>query len=186
MIIGEIKKLIIISFIILPTLSSCSDTNQSPKENTNKIEIENTIKERLNDPLSTQFKNLVVNKSENKACIAWNSKNAMGGYGSWKYALLKKSNSRWSVSNMEEEQDKCIYIKLDEELESEFNWILEKLISFDKEKYKTIINTLSEGKKNWDYVPREKRISLVNDFKKIVTMELELTKLEEIKKKRDM
>jgi hypothetical protein len=80
--------------------------------------IEDAVRNRLNDPESARFKGLVQNELGNKACIAWNAKNQLGGYGDWKYAELEYVNSVWTITNMEQDPRLCTaeFFRLRDEL----------------------------------------------------------------------
>ncbi len=69
--------------------------------------IENAIRQNLKDPASVQFKGLVISAKGNRACIVWNAKNSMGGYGDWSVAELTKDDSDWMVKTMEGEPKNC-------------------------------------------------------------------------------
>ena len=59
------------------------------------------VRERLNDPESAMFKESVFSKAQHRACLAWNAKNGMGGYGEWQVAEFKKSEGgEWQVLKM--------------------------------------------------------------------------------------
>ena len=72
-------------------LVACSDNSK----------IKDLIRQRLNDPESAKFKDMIVSKDGQRACIPWNAKNRLGGYGDWYMAELKKTNSGWVVESME-------------------------------------------------------------------------------------
>lgn len=81
---------IIFGIFILTILVGCGDSSK----------IKFIIKNQLNDPDSAQFKDIIFSKNEEIACISWNAKNQIGGYGEWKYTLLFKGNdSSWEIFN---------------------------------------------------------------------------------------
>jgi len=70
--------------------------------------IKDAVKNRLNDPGSAIFKEEVISKSGEIACIPWNAKNRMGGYGEWQYALVAKGEkSSWVPEDMEALSSAC-------------------------------------------------------------------------------
>lgn len=80
-------KKLLLAIPILFLIYSCGD----------KSEIEDAIKNELKDPASVQFRNMSICSNGKVACIEWNAKNSMGGYGGFHEAILIKNNSRWSV-----------------------------------------------------------------------------------------
>jgi len=88
---------------IAATLSGCSQQS----------EIESAVKEQLLDPFSAQFKDSAISSDGNNACISWNAKNRMGGYGGWKVATLKKSDDKWSIDILEKSSLSCTKTALD-------------------------------------------------------------------------
>ena len=70
--------------------------------------IKAVVKDQLNDPGSANFKDEVISKSGEIACIPWNAKNKMGGYGEWHYALLvKDEKSSWVPERMDIDSSAC-------------------------------------------------------------------------------
>lgn len=63
--------------------------------------IEDAIRANLKDPESAQFKNMIISKSNIFACVEWNAKNSMGGYGEWSTARLQKNQAGWGVREMQ-------------------------------------------------------------------------------------
>jgi hypothetical protein len=57
------------------------------------------VKEQLIDPGSAQFGQIVYSRDGNRACVAVNSRNRMGGYAGEQEVLVERSPStgRWSV-----------------------------------------------------------------------------------------
>ena len=78
------------SFIAL-TLAACGQNSK----------IENAVRATLKDPQSAQFRNFLVSKGGTIACVGWNSKNSLGGYGDWDTAHLKKGEAGWVVTDMQ-------------------------------------------------------------------------------------
>ena len=70
-------------------------------------EIKDAVRQHLKDPASVQFKETVISESGHRACVVWNAKNSMGGYGNWDIAVLKKDGSSWVVIDMEGEASQC-------------------------------------------------------------------------------
>ena len=91
-------SLIQIIIITIFSITACS---------VDESEIKNTIRARLTDPDSAKFKTIVVSNLQNKACVVWNAKNRVGGYGSWQYTKLVNRGSSWAVSKLEEEPSYC-------------------------------------------------------------------------------
>lgn len=61
--------------------------------------IQEAVKEQLIDPGSAQFGQIVYSRDGNRACVAVNSRNRMGGYAGEQEVLVQRSAStgRWSV-----------------------------------------------------------------------------------------
>jgi hypothetical protein len=74
--------------------------------------IEEKIRKNLNDPDSAKFRDVVVSESGRRACVGWNAKNMMGGYGEWKFARLEKKDSDWFVENMDIPESECSKLSL--------------------------------------------------------------------------
>ncbi len=72
-----------------------------------RSDVEETVRARLKDPASAQFKDFVVSDSSNFACIVWNARNSMGGYGDWDIAELKRENSQWQITKMRGSVENC-------------------------------------------------------------------------------
>ena len=70
-------------------------------------QIENAVRDQLKDPDSAQFKDLVVSENGKRACVVWNAKNSMGGYGEWDVAELQKNNSSWKINDMRGHESNC-------------------------------------------------------------------------------
>ncbi len=86
--------------ILLPIaffLASCGDSSR----------IKDLVRQNLKDPGSAQFKDTIFSADKKRACIIWNAKNSMGGYGDWDVAELKMENSGWAVKNMEGSEQNC-------------------------------------------------------------------------------
>lgn len=77
-------------------LTACGLTDQS--------KIEKAIRDNLKDPDSAQFRNLIIDKHGNRACIEFNAKNGFGGYGDWETVSLEKNSSMsnsWFPTNID-------------------------------------------------------------------------------------
>lgn len=74
-----------------------------------QLKIKSIIKNKLNDPDSVKFKEIIFSKNDEIACISWNARNQVGGYGEWKYTLLFKGNdSSWEIfDDREANSDIC-------------------------------------------------------------------------------
>ena len=69
--------------------------------------IKDVVKHRLKDPESAQFKDTIYSPDGKRACLIWNAKNSMGGYGNWNIAELKKMESEWIVNNLDGSKYNC-------------------------------------------------------------------------------
>ena len=87
----------LIAILCLLTLVACGESSK----------IQEAVRDRLNDPASANFKDVVVSEKGNRACTLWNAKNKMGGYGDWKAAMLEKQSSKWEVKDMEASPSSC-------------------------------------------------------------------------------
>ena len=65
----------------------------------NTGDIEKVIKKDLNDPDSFKLKMVLVSKDATRACIIWNAKNQLGGYGNWRITGLRRTDGAWEVSD---------------------------------------------------------------------------------------
>lgn len=93
------KKTILTIITIATLVSGCGNNTESL--------IKDTIRNRLKDPQSAQFKEIKLSKSGNRSCIIWNAKNSMGGYGEWNIASLKLKNDKWEVVDMTASSSDC-------------------------------------------------------------------------------
>lgn len=82
------KHLIILAFSL--GLTSCGDTG----------DIKRAIKNRLKDPASAVFDDIIYNKAGDRACVGYNAKNSFGGYGDPSRAELKRDEHGWTVISM--------------------------------------------------------------------------------------
>ena len=82
----------------------------------NDAAIKNAVKEKLKDPGSAQFKEVIRSQSGQFACVVWNAKNGLGGYDDWKAATLKRDrdNSSWKIENLDGAALVCNVNHLDE------------------------------------------------------------------------
>ncbi|GHU25841.1 hypothetical protein AGMMS50256_01350 [Betaproteobacteria bacterium] len=69
--------------------------------------IEDIVRQNLKDPGSAQFKDIIFSADKRRACIVWNAKNSLGGYGGWHIAEFKKENSEWVVKDMDVPEPNC-------------------------------------------------------------------------------
>ena len=90
------RKLIALIPIVF-FLASCGDSSK----------IKDVVRQNLKDPGSAQFKDTIFSPDNKRACIVWNAKNSMGGYGNWDVAELKKENSEWTVTEMKGSEEDC-------------------------------------------------------------------------------
>jgi hypothetical protein len=63
--------------------------------------IQSAIKSNLKDPESAKFDKLAMSADKQRACVVWNAKNSMGGYGNWAIAKLMKVDSKWEITSMD-------------------------------------------------------------------------------------
>lgn len=82
---------------IVFVLTSCGDDSK----------IKDVVRQKLKDPGSAQFKDTIFSADNNRACIVWNAKNSMGGYGDWDVAELKKGNTEWIVKELKGSKYNC-------------------------------------------------------------------------------
>lgn len=92
-------------FVMLVLLAACGEGSK----------IKDVIRNNLKDPGSANFKDLVVSEDGKRACIVWNAKNSMGGYGDWNIAELKKdglaaNGDKWIVKDMKGLSQNCTEI----------------------------------------------------------------------------
>jgi hypothetical protein len=88
-------------FVLLPLalmLSACGGEESK---------IKNVVQQNLKDPSSVQFKDVVISENGWRACIIWNAKNSMGGYGDWNVAELRKIGSEWTAHEMNGSSSNC-------------------------------------------------------------------------------
>jgi hypothetical protein len=79
------KKIFVLLSLVL-MLTACGEESK----------IKDVIRNNLKDPESAMFKDAVFSSDGKSACIVWNAKNSMGGYGDWKTSFFDKINSEWS------------------------------------------------------------------------------------------
>lgn len=94
-----LKKLCKIFFIFpfIFVIASCG----------NRTDIEQLLSKELKDPGSVKFKDYKLSEDKNRACIVWNAKNSLGGYGDWSYAEFKRENSQWKLLNIDGDPGNC-------------------------------------------------------------------------------
>jgi len=141
-------KKYIIFFSLFLFLAGCGEGSK----------VEKVISQRLKDPSSVQFKDMFVSSDGKRACITWNAKNSMGGYGEWDVAVLNKANSEWEVETMEGgSSDQCTQNSLD--IREKFNRTIEEQLLAAKtiERRKK----LEKMKDVSDYIPVEVRAQMV-------------------------
>lgn len=63
--------------------------------------VESLIKSNLRDPDSAKFRNFIISKHKSMACIDWNARNSLGGYGEWDTARLVNEGKSWSIVKMQ-------------------------------------------------------------------------------------
>lgn len=87
-------------FVLLPLVFMLAACGEESK-------IKDAVRNSLKDPGSAQFKDAIISAKKNMACITWNAKNSMGGYGNWSTAELAKEDSEWIVQEMQGNPDNC-------------------------------------------------------------------------------
>jgi hypothetical protein len=90
-------KKILITIPLIIAISGCSEES----------EIKDVIRANLKDPKSAQFKDYIESSDDITACITWNAKNGMGGYGEWEMAELKKSENGWEIVSLNTNPNLC-------------------------------------------------------------------------------
>lgn len=85
--------------IFASVLAGCGDSDVSA--------IKEAVKERLIDPDSVKFGSTRIGEAGVEACIEYNAKNRMGGYGGQKVAYASKSPDGWKVRDMDKHPDFC-------------------------------------------------------------------------------
>lgn len=97
------KKLFVLIPIVL-MLAACGEESK----------IKEVVRSNLKDPESAQFKDAVVSADGKRACIVWNAKNSMGGYGDWKAAslnmgdgLTKETAWGWHIEELAASPESC-------------------------------------------------------------------------------
>jgi hypothetical protein len=93
----EIKLKTLIAILCLLTLVGCGESSK----------IKEAVRDKLKDPGSANFKEVLVSSDGKRACVAWNAKNPMGGYGGWEVALLENRASSWNVTDMTRQERNC-------------------------------------------------------------------------------
>jgi pyridoxal/pyridoxine/pyridoxamine kinase len=84
--------------VLMLMLNACGQIEQS--------KIEKVILSSLSfkDPDSAKFRNLIIDKYNNRACVEFNAKNGFGGYGDWETVSLVKdsaADSSWILSRVD-------------------------------------------------------------------------------------
>lgn len=90
------RKILVLLPVIF-VLASCGDTSK----------IKDVIRQNLKDPGSAEFKDTAFSADNKRACIVWNAKNSMGGYGNWAVAEFVKKDSVWIVKAMKGSESNC-------------------------------------------------------------------------------
>ena len=91
------QALISLSISALLALSACSDSSN----------LKGLVKQQLNDPSSANFKDEVFSDDGKRACLIFNAKNKMGGYGNWNVAEFKKVGGNWTIISLEGKTSNC-------------------------------------------------------------------------------
>lgn len=87
-----------LSFLLALTASGCSSE---------KGDIERVIMSRLKDPDSVKFYELNITERKTRACIVFNAKNSLGGYGERHLASLSKQNGIWVIDESDANRNRC-------------------------------------------------------------------------------
>ncbi len=77
--------------------------------NSDVAAIKAAVKDRLIDPDSVKFGKTRIGEGDVEACIEYNAKNRMGGYGGQKVAHATKSPDGWKIGihGMDKDPDFC-------------------------------------------------------------------------------
>lgn len=78
-------------------LAACGEESQ----------MQNLVRAQLRDPDSAKFKDVVTSKDGRRACIQWNAKNSMGGYGDWQVSQLLKDGANWTIVELKGSDTDC-------------------------------------------------------------------------------
>ena len=89
------RKLVIPVLMVSALIGGCSGTSGDESA------IKTAVKRNLKDPDSAKFEQMSLSEDKKRACIVWNAKNSMGGYGEWQIAKLEKSDAEWKVTALE-------------------------------------------------------------------------------------
>lgn len=89
------RKLVIPVLMVSALIGGCSGTSGDESA------IKTAVKRNLKDPDSAKFEQMSLSEDKKRACIVWNAKNSMGGYGDWQIAKLEKSDAEWKVTALE-------------------------------------------------------------------------------------
>ena len=158
-------KKCIIFFSLFLFLAGCGEGSK----------IEKVISQRLKDPNSVQFKDMFVSSDGKRACITWNAKNSMGGYGEWDVAVLNKANSEWEVETMEGgSSDQCTQNSLD--IRDNFDRVMDETIAAAKTTEAR--QQALAMKQNSEYIPNELRVKIIEAWERVKKLEKELEKAE--------
>ena len=91
-----------LSLSLLISLSACTQSELS-----DRAQIEAIVSEKLLDPESVRFGDLIISKDGNRACIEYNAKNRFGGYVGQSLAQLRKQYGTWMTDNLEASSFSC-------------------------------------------------------------------------------
>jgi hypothetical protein len=95
---------VLFSIIVASIMTGCSS---------DKSDIENVIKQQLKDPESAMFRDMAMNQSKNRACIVWNAKNSLGGYGDLSSSYLRKAEGNWKLDDIDTKEKYCSQVYFD-------------------------------------------------------------------------
>ena len=91
------KKMLIIPLLAL-SLFACGN---------DESEMQNTINNYMNRPISTQFKTPIMSKNKKVACVSYAVKSHTGKDSEWVVAMLTKADSpSWQVQDIDMDRTK--------------------------------------------------------------------------------
>lgn len=110
-------------------------------------EVQKVVKKNLLDPESVRFGDFVLSNNEERACIVWNAKNRMGGYGGDEVAEMVRLGEDWTVKTMKGRAYNCTQASFElfdveerSDLESRryFSSKLKKVLDLSRAEYQDI------------------------------------------------
>jgi hypothetical protein len=93
--VSYMRKIVLVLLALM--LAACGD----------EAKFKDLVRDQLKDPGSANFKDVKVSANGKRACILWNAKNSMGGYGNWEVAEFSKADAGWSLKTLKGIVDDC-------------------------------------------------------------------------------